>query len=54
MLPAGVSAELESRAEAIAANIIAKLGIEGLLCVEMFVTRQGELFVNELAPAPAQ
>ena len=28
------------------------LGIEGLLCVEIFVTRQGELLVNELAPRP--
>jgi len=52
VLPAGVPAELESRAEALAAAIIAKLGIEGLLCVEIFVTRQGEMFVNELAPRP--
>ncbi len=52
VLPAGVSAELESRAEALASAIIAKLGIEGLLCVEVFVTRQGELLVNELAPRP--
>lgn len=52
VLPAGVSAELEQRAEALAASIIAKLGIEGLLCVELFVTRQGELLVNELAPRP--
>ena len=52
VLPAGVSAELESRAEAAASAIIAKLGIEGLLCVEMFVTRSGELFINELAPRP--
>ena len=50
--PAGVSAELESRAEALAAAIVAKLGIEGLLCVEIFVTRAGQLFVNELAPRP--
>ncbi len=52
VLPAGISPELESRAEALAAEIIAKLGIEGLLCVEIFVTRQGELLVNELAPRP--
>lgn len=52
VLPAGISPELESRAEALAAGIIAQLGIEGLLCVEMFVTKQGELFVNELAPRP--
>jgi len=52
VLPAGISPELETRAESIAAEIIEKLGIEGLLCVEMFVTRKGELFVNELAPRP--
>jgi 5-(carboxyamino)imidazole ribonucleotide synthase len=52
VLPAGVSPELEARAEALAAAIIAKLGIEGLLCVEVFVTPQGELLVNELAPRP--
>lgn len=52
VLPAGISPELEKRAEELAAAIIAKLGIEGLLCVEMFVTRQGRLLVNELAPRP--
>jgi len=52
VLPAGVPAELESKAEALAAEMIARLGIEGLLCVEFFVTRQGELLVNELAPRP--
>jgi len=52
VLPAGVSPELESRAESIAAEIIDRLGMEGLLCVEIFVTRQGELLVNELAPRP--
>ncbi len=52
VLPAGISPELESRAESLAAGIIAKLGLKGLLCVEMFLTRQGELLVNELAPRP--
>jgi 5-(carboxyamino)imidazole ribonucleotide synthase len=52
VLPASVSPELESRAEALAAAIIDRLGMEGLLCVEIFVTRQGELLVNELAPRP--
>jgi 5-(carboxyamino)imidazole ribonucleotide synthase len=50
VLPAGVPPEIESRAESLAADIIARIGIEGLLCVEFFVTRDGELFVNELAP----
>jgi len=52
VLPAGVPAEMESRAQALAAAMIARLGLEGLLCVEMFVTKQGELLVNELAPRP--
>jgi 5-(carboxyamino)imidazole ribonucleotide synthase len=52
VLPAGVPAELESKAQALAAEIIVRLGLEGLLCVELFVTRQGELLVNELAPRP--
>jgi 5-(carboxyamino)imidazole ribonucleotide synthase len=52
VMPTGVSGELEARAEKIAAELVAKLGIEGLLCAEIFVTRQGELFVNELAPRP--
>ncbi|HEY6488889.1 MAG TPA: 5-(carboxyamino)imidazole ribonucleotide synthase [Terracidiphilus sp.] len=52
VLPAGVSPELERRAEDLASAMSAKLGIEGLLCVEMFVTRDGELLVNELAPRP--
>ncbi len=52
VLPAGIPAELEARAESLAAELIAKLGVEGLLCAEMFVTRQGQLFINELAPRP--
>jgi 5-(carboxyamino)imidazole ribonucleotide synthase len=52
VLPAGISPELEARAEALAAKIIDCLGLEGLLCVEIFLTRQGELLVNELAPRP--
>ena len=52
VLPAGIAPELEERAERLAREIIARLGIEGMLCVEMFVTREGELLVNELAPRP--
>jgi len=52
VLPAGISEELEERAQEIARGIIARFGLEGLLCVEMFVTRDGELLVNELAPRP--
>ncbi len=52
VLPAGVPAELEARAEKLAAELVTKLGIEGLLCAEIFITRKGELFINELAPRP--
>jgi 5-(carboxyamino)imidazole ribonucleotide synthase len=52
VLPAGIPDELESRAREIAWGMIEKLGLEGLLCVEMFVTKSGELLVNELAPRP--
>jgi len=52
VLPAGISQEMEARAEKLAVDIITKLGIEGLLCVEMFITKQGRLLVNEMAPRP--
>ena len=52
VLPASLPQEMESRAQALAGDLIARLGMEGLLCVEMFVTKQGELLVNELAPRP--
>ncbi|MDR3724515.1 MAG: 5-(carboxyamino)imidazole ribonucleotide synthase [Terracidiphilus sp.] len=52
VLPAGISQELEERAQKLASAIVARLGLEGLLCCELFVTKQGELFVNELAPRP--
>jgi 5-(carboxyamino)imidazole ribonucleotide synthase len=52
VLPAGVGPDLEARAEALAADLVAKLGIVGLLCAEIFVTRAGQLLINELAPRP--
>ena len=52
VLPADVGRDLEIAAEALAEALITKLGIEGLLCAELFVTQQGELLVNELAPRP--
>jgi 5-(carboxyamino)imidazole ribonucleotide synthase len=47
-LPEAVSREARSVAEGIASA----LGIVGLLAVEMFLTRDGRLLVNELAPRP--
>jgi 5-(carboxyamino)imidazole ribonucleotide synthase len=52
VLPAGVERDLEIAAEALAEALITKLDPVGLLCAELFVTRDGELLVNELAPRP--
>ena len=50
--PAAVSAEIEAKAQAIAIDIIEKLDMIGLLAVELFLTTDGELLVNEMAPRP--
>jgi len=50
--PARVSTAVTQRAEAIARHIAQELKLVGLLGVEMFVTQQGEVLVNELAPRP--
>ncbi len=52
VIPSSVSATLEMRAQAYACDMAEKLGLEGILAVEMFVTTTGELLVNELAPRP--
>ncbi|TCC86190.1 5-(carboxyamino)imidazole ribonucleotide synthase [Pedobacter hiemivivus] len=50
--PSTYPASLQQRAEKIAMDIAASLNITGILAVEMFVTKNGELLVNELAPRP--
>src|SRR3984957_17348812 len=52
VLPAEGSGHRELHAQALAEAVISKLQLEGLLCVELFVTTSGELLVNELAPRP--
>jgi 5-(carboxyamino)imidazole ribonucleotide synthase len=48
--PAALSEKLAREAEELARGILEKLDVVGLLTVEMFVTRDGRLLVNELAP----
>jgi 5-(carboxyamino)imidazole ribonucleotide synthase len=48
--PAAISPDLASAARFIAAGILEKLGVVGLLTVELFLTKSGRLLVNELAP----
>lgn len=52
LAPSGLPRKLKRAAIDIARGIAAKLELEGVLCVEMFVTRSGEVLVNELAPRP--
>jgi 5-(carboxyamino)imidazole ribonucleotide synthase len=52
IVPARVSADLAKQALAIATAIADKLAYRGVLCVEMFVTGDGLLLVNEIAPRP--
>ncbi len=50
--PCGVAPGLAADAEALALAIAERLGIVGLLAVEMFVLGDGSVLVNELAPRP--
>jgi len=52
IVPARVGAPVRREAEQLATAIAEKLGVVGLLAVEMFVTPSGEVLVNELAPRP--
>jgi 5-(carboxyamino)imidazole ribonucleotide synthase len=57
VIPAAVSPELEAEARRLAGEIADTFALEGLLAVEMFVTRPSgdkpaELLINELAPRP--
>ena len=52
IIPAPLDQRLVDSATDIARNIAERIGLEGLLAVEMFLTAEGELFVNELAPRP--
>ncbi len=50
--PSGIGPALESEAIQIAQAAIEGLDICGLLAVEMFVTTNGEILINEVAPRP--
>jgi len=50
--PANVNVETESTAEKIATDIANKLEHVGLLAIELFLTEDGNLLVNEIAPRP--
>lgn len=50
--PANISATIEVQATELAKSIIQKLDLVGILAVELFLTKDGDLLVNEIAPRP--
>ena len=50
--PAEISNEVEIEAQRMAVEIIQKLDMVGILAVEFFLTKEGKLLVNEIAPRP--
>lgn len=52
MIPSSIPSDLEERAQHLALRLADELGLEGLLAVEMFLTKEGSLLINELAPRP--
>ncbi len=50
--PARVDPRVERRAVEIVSSLAETLDLVGVLCVEFFLTREGELLINELAPRP--
>jgi len=48
--PANISKKIEVKAQELAIKVITKLGMVGLLAIEMFLDKRGELLVNEVAP----
>jgi 5-(carboxyamino)imidazole ribonucleotide synthase len=52
MVPASIPAEVDMQARVLAGEVAEKLGLIGLLAVEMFLLKDGSLRINELAPRP--
>ncbi len=52
IIPARLPEARRQQAEAIGRHVAEKLELVGLLCVEMFVTRDGRFLANEMAPRP--
>jgi 5-(carboxyamino)imidazole ribonucleotide synthase len=50
--PAEISVTIEKQAEKIAVDLINQLGLVGVLAVEMFLIKEGQVLINEIAPRP--
>ncbi|WP_239617886.1 5-(carboxyamino)imidazole ribonucleotide synthase [Cohnella mopanensis] len=52
IVPARIDDSVRQEAEKLAISIAETLGVVGLIAVELFLTADGQLYVNELAPRP--
>lgn len=52
MPPRSVSAEVSKKAQEVACSVVEKLWGRGVFAVEMFLTKDGSVIVNETAPRP--
>ena len=50
--PAQISSEVDAQAQRLAVQTAEAFGIVGVLAVEMFLTKDGALLINEVAPRP--
>ena len=50
--PAHINSELEQKAQQLAVRTIEAMNLYGVLAVEMFLTADGDILVNEVAPRP--
>lgn len=50
--PAQIAPEVAEKANSIALQLIERMELVGILAVEMFVTKDGQVLVNEVAPRP--
>ncbi|HAR19755.1 MAG TPA: 5-(carboxyamino)imidazole ribonucleotide synthase [Cytophagales bacterium] len=50
--PAQIEEKYRSQADLVAKKVAESLKIVGILAVEMFLTKEGEILVNEIAPRP--
>ncbi len=50
--PSRLSPQLESQAKEIAIRLANELNLVGILAVEMFLTKENKLLINEIAPRP--
>lgn len=50
--PAEVSVEIAEKAKQVAIDVMQKLDMVGILAVELFLTKEGDVLVNEIAPRP--